>query len=74
MSPEVGPQKELPRLSNDEGPLELAAHEAEVEGTTAVGLDVAAVGGHEVDAGVGRLPSVGLGCSKHGPGDFHIYH
>ena len=53
VSKEVCPKEGLPHLSDDEGPLELATHEAEAEGATAVRLDVAAVGGKKVDAGIG---------------------
>ena len=60
-------------LSDDNGPLELAAHKTEVEGAITAGLDVTAIGSHEADAGVGRLMSIRLGCRKNRPCGSHIH-
>ena len=61
---EVCLQVGLLYLSDDEAPLILTAHEAEVEGATAIGPDVATVGGYKTEAGAGRLLSVRLGCRE----------
>ena len=44
-----------------------------MKGATTIELDVAAVDGHEVGTGVGKLLSVRLECRENKPGSSHLY-